>query len=369
MTYGGFTACNINAVTKSGSNEWTGTVFLERTGDQWRGDSLEVNGRVQDYSSKSFTEDTKGFSIGGPIMEDKLFFYGAYEESEQPRFLAAGYAGSNNGVERSWLSKENHDRIERIAKDLYDYDPGGLPADGTQTDEKYMLRVDWNINEQHDASVIYNYYDGIQLRSSDGGDNEFEFANHFYNKGAVSETTTVRLRSQWSDALSSEMFYSKNTMDDSQVTVGPADFADMQISIGRDTVYLGADDSRQANALNTESDFFKIAGEYLLGDQVLTFGYERETLNVFNQFVQHARGGEYDFFDDSAANSAACQALTAQGRFDDPSCRLSGIDRFELGIPSRIYYGSGGGTNNAADAAASFENSLNTVYLQDELYL
>ena len=77
-----------------------------------------------------------------------------------------------------------------------------------------MLRVDWNINEQHDATVIYNYYDGVQLRSSDGDDNEFEFANHFYNKGAVSETTTVRLRSQWTDALSSEMFYSKNTMDD-----------------------------------------------------------------------------------------------------------------------------------------------------------
>ena len=155
-----------------------------------------------------------------------------------------------------------------------------------------MLRVDWNINEQHDATVIYNYYDGVQLRSSDGDDNEFEFANHFYNKGAVSETTTVRLRSQWTDALSSEMFYSKNTMDDSQVTAGPGDFADMQISLGRDTVYLGADDSRQANALNTESDFFKVAGEYLLGDQVVTFGYERETLNVFNQFVQHARGGE-----------------------------------------------------------------------------
>ena len=153
-----------------------------------------MNGQAQDYSTKGYTEDVKGFSIGGPILEDKLFFYGAYEESEQPRFLAAGYAGSSNGVERPWLSKENHDRIEGIAKNLYNYDPGGLPADGTQTDEKYMLRVDWNINEQHDATVIYNYYDGVQLRSSDGDDNEFEFANHFYNKGAVSETTTVRLR-------------------------------------------------------------------------------------------------------------------------------------------------------------------------------
>ncbi len=73
-------------------------------------------------------------------MENKLFFYGAYEESEQPRFLAAGYAGSNNGVERPWLSKENHDRIKRIAKDIYNYDPGGLPADGTQTDEVHAPR-------------------------------------------------------------------------------------------------------------------------------------------------------------------------------------------------------------------------------------
>ena len=46
------------------------------------------------------------------------------------------YAGSSNGVERLWLSKENHDRIEGIAKNLYNYDAGGLPADGTQTDEK-----------------------------------------------------------------------------------------------------------------------------------------------------------------------------------------------------------------------------------------
>ena len=369
VTYGGFTACNINAVTKSGSNEWTGTVFLERTGDQWRGDTLKVNGETQDYSSKDFTEDTKGFSIGGPLLEDKLFIYGAYEESEQPRFLAMGYAGSSNGVERPWLSKEDHDRIESISNDVYNYKTGGQPSDGAQTDEKYMLRLDWNINEQHDATAIYNYYDGVQLRSSDGDSNEFEFANHFYNKGAESETTTLRLRSQWSDALSSEVFYSKNTMKDAQVTVGPADFADMQISIGRDTVYLGADDSRQANALNTKSEFFKASGEYLLGDQILTFGYERETLNVFNQFVQHSNGGEYDFFDDSGSNSTACQMLTAQGRFDDASCNLSGIDKFELGRPSRIYYGSGGGTNDATDAAASFENTLNTVYLQDELYL
>src|SRR5690606_7912756 len=96
------------------------------------------------------------------------------------------------------------------------------------------------------------------------------------------------------------------------------------------------------------------------------FGYERETLNIFNQFVQHSRGGEYDFFDDSGSNPAHCSGLTAQGRFDDPACSMSGIDKFELGRADRIYYGSGGGSNDPADASASFENTLNTVYLQDE---
>ncbi len=138
-----------------------------------------------------------------------------------------------------------------------------------------------------------------------------------------------------------------------------------------ESVYLGADDSRQANALNTESDYLKLGGEYLTGDHVLSFGYEREELTIFNQFVQHSRGGEYDYFDDSVGNDPACAALTAQERLDDIlalGCELSGIDRFELGRPSRIYYGSGGGTNDANDAAALFSNTLHSFYIQDEIY-
>ena len=218
--------------------------------------------------------------------------------------------------------------------------------------------------------MIYNTFDGPQLRSSDSDPNEFEFPNHFYVKGAEMETTTLQLNSQWTDNLSTEIYYSMAEMQDSQVTVGPPDFADMQISIGgRDgTVYLGADDSRQANALNWEADYLKLNMEYLTGDHVITAGYEREALDVFNLFVQHSRGGEYDFFDDSTANPAFCAALDAQGRLDDPLCELSGIDRFELGRPSRIYYGSGGGTNVATDAAANFGNTLHSFYLQDEMY-
>ena len=371
VTYGGFSACNINAVTKSGTNEWEGKVFYEYSNNSLRGDTVANND--QDFSTVDYDKTYYGFNIGGPIIKDKLFVFAAYENSEEPRFLARGYAGSGNGEERDWLSQTDYDRINNIASNVYNYNPGGLPADGAQEAEKYMLRVDWDVNEQHRASFIYNYFDGFQDRDSDGDDDEFEFANHFYVKGAESETFTLKLTSQWSDALSTELFYSSSEMNDSQVTVGPQDFADMQISVGgRDgTVYLGADDSRQANSLGTNSDYLKLSANYFVGNHIVTAGYDREDLEIFNIFVQHSNGGEYDFFDDSTGNDPACAALTAQERFDDIlglGCEPSGIDRFELGRPSRIYYGSGGGTNDPNTAAANFSNALNALYIQDEIF-
>jgi len=372
VTYGGFSACIINAVTKSGTNDWQGKVFYEFSNQDLRGDTVADD--TTDYSRPGYDKTTLGFDIGGPIIKDKLFVFAAYEEFEVPRFLAKGYAGSGNGEERDWLSQAEYDRIESIAQNIYNYDTGGQPGDGLQEGEKYMVRLDWNLNDSHNAAFIYNYFDGFQARDSDGDDNEFEFANHYYTKGAESETFTLKLSSQWNDAFSTELFWSTSEMNDSQVTVGPKDFADMQISIGgRDgTVYLGADDSRQANKLGTTVDYLKLAGNYLVGDHVITAGYDREELEIFNIFVQHSNGGEYDYFDDSPGNDPACAALTAQERFDDTlglGCEMSGIDRFELGRPSRIYYGSGGGTNVATDAAAQFSNVLNSLYIQDEIFI
>jgi hypothetical protein len=372
VTYGGFSACIINSVTKSGTNEWQGKAFYEYSDNSFRGDTIK--GDDADYSRESYEKTYLGFNVGGPLIKDRLFIFAAYEETDEPRFLAKGYDGSGNGEQRDWLSEADFERILAIASDpsIYGYDPGGQPGDGAQESEKYMVRLDWNINDMHNAALIYNYFDGFQLRDSDGDDNEFEFANHYYTKGAEAETFTVKLSSQWTDAFSTELFYSNSTMDDSQVTVGDGGFADSQISIGgrTGTVYLGADDSRQANSLNTEVEYIKLAANYLAGDHVITAGYDREVLDIFNIFVQHSRGGEYDYFDDSANNDAACALLSAQERFDEVNgCSPSGIDRFELGRPSRIYYGSAGGTNDPNDAAAVFANTLNTVYLQDEIFV
>ena len=156
VTYSGFSACTINAVTKSGTNEFHGNLFFERTGDSLRGDSLGTN--AGDFSTPPFDSDKIGLSLGGRIMTDRLHFFGAYETSDSPRFLARGFAGSGIGVEREWLSQADHDRIVDIANRVYGYDPGGQPGDGVQEQEKQMLKLDWAANPQHNVSVIYNFY-------------------------------------------------------------------------------------------------------------------------------------------------------------------------------------------------------------------
>ncbi len=370
-SYGGFSACNINAVTKQGTNTWEGSVFYEWTSQKLRGDVVQG----LDLQTVPYTEDKYGVSIGGPIIKDRLFIFAAYEKSEEPRFISQGYVGSG-GNERPWMTEANYNIIRNAAINTYNYDPGTNPGDGAQENEKYMVRLDLNINEDHNVAVIYNYFDGFQDRDSDSDSDEFEFSNHFYVKGAESTTATVKFASQWNDSLSTELFYSWNEMIDSQNTAGPLDFGDHQMDDGNgNDIYLGADDSRQANNLDTESNFIKLSAQFLLGDHVISAGYEREDLEIFNQFVQHSNGGEWDYYgvDDRDGTGlpepAICATLDTAGRGANLACDLTGIDQFVLGLPSQIYYGSGGVTNDPNDAAANFSNVTNAVYVQDEIFI
>ena len=107
---------------------------------------------------------------------------------------------------------------------------------------------------------------------------------------------------------------------------------------------------------------------------MISAGYEREDLEIFNQFVQHSNGGEWDYYgvDDrdglGLPEPAICATLDTAGRGANLACDLTGIEQFVLGLPSQIYYGSGGETNDPNDAAANFSNVTNAFYVQDEIF-
>ncbi|MDX1390876.1 MAG: carboxypeptidase regulatory-like domain-containing protein [Rheinheimera sp.] len=342
VKYGGFTACNINAVTKSGTNELKGSVFFDYTNQDMLGDTLEGSEPIErdDFSKKNF-----GLNVGGAIVQDKLFWFAAYEKYEGADNFSRGAQDSNAGTPVAGLTQADIDRIARIASDVYGYQVGSPITSSPVEDEKLLVKLDWYVNDMHRVAFTYNYNDGGSVRESDTFSGAYEFSDHYYDRGAEFESYVFQFFSDWNDNFSTEVRAGYSELDNRQVNIGPGGLGEVQIAVqngnNRSTVFLGVDDSRQSNKLNYDTTFLKLAGTYTTGDHVIYAGYEFEEYNVFNLFVQHTIG-EY---------------------------RFNSINDFEAGRPARIYYGNGAGTNNPADAAANFGYENHTLYAQDEYYI
>lgn len=334
VEYGGFTACNINSVIKSGGNEFHGSVFYDYTDDGLRGDSLEGD-RINTGDSD---EKRYGINLGGPIIKDKLFFFAAYEKLEGTDLFDRGPLGSG-AVNEIDVTQAELDEIAQISRDLYQYDPGVLPRSRPNDDEKFLVKIDWNINEQHRAAFNYTYNDGFTTRESDSDSNEFEFSNHLYERGSELNSYSAILYSDWNDKFSTEFRVGRLELDGRQNPVGGRDFGEIRVELDNVDVYLGADDSRQSNDLDYDVNTFAFKGNYQMDNgHTLTFGLEREDLEVFNLFVQHTE---------------------TELRF------RGGIDAFRAGRPSAIYYNNAP-SQNPDDAAARWGYALNSAYIQDE---
>jgi len=330
VEYGSFTACNINAVTKSGTNEFHGGAFFDYTNDSLRGDEA---GDVQ-IDNGDFDEYRYGINVGGPIIQDKLFFFAAYEYQEGSDLFG------NNTPTGKGITDAEYQRIVDIASDVYGYETGGLPTALTNEDEKFLLKLDWNINDFHRASFTYNYNDGYSNSPSDGDPDELPEFNHFYQRGATLNSYAGSVYSDWTENLSTEVRVSFLDLDNLQSSYGGLtdQIGEVQIEVGDTTVYLGPDDSRHANELNYELWTYKAKADYSWNDHLFTVGIEREEFEVFNLFVQEV-----------------------QGEF-----RFASIDDFENGDLDLFIYESASGTNNAADGAAEFGYEITTLYAQDE---
>ena len=347
VQYGGFTACNINGVTKSGENQFFGSLFFDYTSDSLQGDELEGDS----IDLGDFDEKRYGFTIGGPILRDKLFFFASYEKLEGAEIFDRGPAGSGRGREVAGVSQAQLDEIISIAQNIYGYDPGGLPASLPEEDEKFLVKLDWEINDDHRAAFTYNYNDGFSISQADGDNDELELSNHYYERGAELDSYVAQLFSDWSSNFSTEFRVGYTELANRQISLAGVDFGEVQITTlndpdgdgvnSRATVYLGADDSRHANKLAYDSLNIKIAGSYFLGEHKITAGFERDEFDVFNLFIQEAEG-EY---------------------------RFSSVDDFRNGTPNRITYENAAPSNMIDDAAAMFGYEINTVYVQDEFTL
>ncbi len=335
VIYGGFSACNINAVTKSGSNEWSGSAFYDYTSDSLRSDKLEGD----TITGGKYDENRYGFTFGGPIIRDNLFFFVAAEKLDGANLFDRGAIDSGAVVEVG-VTQDDLNEIVRIARDVYQYDPGTIPSSLDHTDEKLLVKLDWNISDYQRLAFTYNWNDGENFTQSDGASNELEFSNHLYERGAELTSYVGTLYSDWTDRFSTELRVGYLELDNRQRSIGGTDFGEMRIENvgpGEVDVYIGGDDSRQSNKLKYDVTTVALRGNYDLDNHALTFGYELEALEIFNLFIQHT----------------------------ETEIRFNNLSDFENGIADDVYYNNSP-AHNPNDAAADWGYDVNTVYLQDE---
>jgi len=159
VRHSGFTGGAINAVTKSGSNQWHASVYNYYNSNHLKG--AKVAGK--DVSVSESLNNTTGFTVGGPIIKNKLFFFVNFEYSADVA-QGSSYKVRDN-EEQEWGSGTEYVRptvafmeeVKTYLKDTYGYDPGRYQGYSLSTpDWKLMARVDWNINDSHRFNIRYS---------------------------------------------------------------------------------------------------------------------------------------------------------------------------------------------------------------------
>ncbi len=343
VQYSQFTGCAINVVTKPGSNEFHGSAFYLFNDEDLTGTKL-LGSTVL---SEPFEDLNFGFTVGGPIIKDTLFFTVSYEEvddvgTQNTGPSGAGFANdSSNGIDI-----DTANQIAGILLNQYGRDIGGIVRQLPFESESIFLRLDWNINESHRAELTYSDLDEVNRDPDDCcGFFGFSFLDNFELEGTQRDTTSVRLFSNWTDKLSTVFTYSLSDVKDIQGPVGGGEAQDpnpitrIQVEDGSgDTIFIsGPGFSRSANDLDYEVEQIKLSADYVLGDHTLTFGVERESRDIFNLFIQDATG-TITFPDVAALIAGTAGLIEINGSF----------------------------TQNPVDAAASFARDIDSYYLQDQ---
>ena len=311
VEYNGFTGGTINAVTKSGTNRFEGSVAYYSTDDSMIGDK---NG--DDEFDFNFEEETLVATLGGPIIKDKLFFFVAYDKYEEVAPLQRGPAGSGALNTEAGITSDDVAQVAQIVSDVWGFDIGGFNK-GPAEDEKILANIDWNISDNHRAKLTYIQTKGNTIREQNGNnflasDNRLGASSAWYDRSEEVESVIGHVFSDWTDNFSTELKIASTTQATGQDSLNGAEFPSMAVflrELDGDENYLvfGPDRFRHGNEL--DQDFFQIkfVAEYSMGDHLLKAGIEREEVDVNNLFAQNSEGS-YVF--DSVAD---LQNATASG--------------------------------------------------------
>jgi len=354
VEYGQFSGCNINVVTKSGTNEFHGSAFGVINSDDLTG--TKIDGR--EVRSGAFRDWNWGATIGGPVIKDKLWIFAAYEEVQDGgSTVDSGPIGAGFANDLEFLTQAQADSISQTFQTVYGRDVLGLARNLPDDSRRILTRADWQINDDHRLELTYSRLRELRQDPDDFGFEGFSFLDNFENEGTNSENYSARLYSQWTENFSTEIRVSRLDVQDIQGPVGGGEAQDPnpipRIIINNitndangdgiisgnesDTLVSGPGFFRTANDLQTQLDQFKFKANYTTGRHTFSAGFEADQFDVFNLFIFDATG----------------------------TIEFDSVADFEAGAAS-VIVGNGSFTGDPRDAAAEFTRTIYTGYLQDE---
>jgi len=300
VTLSGFTGASVNAVTKSGTNEFHGTAYAfyrnqDLTGSKIKGEKIFV---------PSLEQTQAGFSLGAPIIKDKLFIFGNFEIDKRSDLGSNFVANNNDGVTGINESRVLESDLIAVSNALANlgYDTGGYQGYKHESNStKGIIKLDWNINDDHKLAVIYNFLDASKDKPAHPtalgfrGPNAsiLQFRNSGYQINNKLNSFLVELNSKFSEKISNKLQAGYTHFDDFRVPFSsPAPVINIQDGAGANYIIAGHEPFSVNNTLDQKVIQITDNLTYSVGKHAFTFGTSFEKFQFANSFNL----GGYDNF-------------------------------------------------------------------------
>lgn len=225
-----FIGGGVNAITKSGTNDFKGTAYVYYTNQDLRGN--RING--EDLGGRADESKTiYGFTLGGPIVKNKLFFFANYEHETTPFQVIKYRAREDREAVDGMVSRTLASDMQRVGDHLrnkYGYDPGSYSNfPGDASNNKFLGRLDWNINDFHKLSLRFNHTKNSTWNAPNGNSSDtgyrlngtsrvgpmsMAFANSMYSMDNKVTSWALDFNSRFTDNLSNQLLFTYTNIED-----------------------------------------------------------------------------------------------------------------------------------------------------------
>ena len=343
---GNFIGAAVNTVTRSGTNELQASVYHRMRNENFVG----TDARGLTVNPGTFTFRDTGVWAGAPILKNKLFVFGNYENEEDKRPLhtfRANNGGEPVGGSVTRVLKSDLTTLSAFLKQNFSYDTGGfenLPS--TTPAKRYLIRTDYNLNGRNKISFRYNQLDSSAAKILSGstsaglgrslGTNWIPFENSNYAQLENIKSGIAEWNSVIGNSMSNSMIGGYTTNNENRQDIQLFPFVDILGPDGTAYLSFGAEPFTPNNELLYQTTQFQDNFTKYGNKHSLTFGVTMQQYKAQNSFFNCCKQGAYvynslaDFYADAngfLANPNRTASTVIPRRYQVRWMNIPGLDK------------------------------------------